>query len=532
MQRHVISSRRLSEVLTIGMSQGFFEGIHAGFACISPDRTVRPRRWDGSRQRARPGVTRSLSVGIIGAGPAALTAAYRLQQMGVQVTVFEAGPVVGGLSRSFDLWGHRVDLGPHRFFSQDERINRVWREVLGGNHRMVNRQTRIFYRGRFFDYPLKVSNVLANLGLSDIAASVASYARERIAPSYPEGARDTFEAWVIGHFGRRLYTMFFKSYSEKLWGIPCTELDSDFAAQRIRRFSLGQSILAALGVGRRRHKTLVDRFAYPTGGSGDPYERMAKTITQGGGRIHLGTPVARVIREGTAITGLQLRDGSVHGFDHVVSTMPLTLLLDGLDPPREVTEAAARLCFRNTVLVYLNVEADSLFTDQWIYIHAPDVLVGRITNFRNWVPELYGASPNTVLALEYWCQDEDALWAESDESLIARAGDECRRIGILGDARIAAGYVVRVRRSYPVYARGYKDTLAPVIAYLKTFDNLWPIGRYGSFKYNNQDHSILMGLLAADSIGNGAAHDLWTVNADYDSYQEDADAAKCNSAGS
>lgn len=480
-------------------------------------------------------MTRPLSVGIIGAGPAALTAAYRLQLMGVQVTVFEAGDAVGGLSRSFDLWGHRVDLGPHRFFSQDDRINGIWRKVLGDSYQWVNRQTRIFYRGRFFDYPLSVSNVLANLGLADITASVASYAKERIAPTYPLDARDTFEAWVTSHFGRRLYNMFFKSYSEKLWGIPCTELDSDFAAQRIRRFSLGQSIIAALGVGRHRHKTLADRFAYPTGGSGDLYVRMAKAIVEGGGRIHLASPVARVVREGAAITGLQLRDGSVHAFDHIVSTMPLTLLLDGLDPPREIAEAAARLRFRNTILVYLNVEADRLFTDQWIYIHAPEVLVGRITNFRNWVPELYGASRNTVLALEYWCQDEDALWTEPDEDLIARGIGECRSIGILGDAAVAAGHVTRIHRSYPVYSRGYKDTLAPVVAYLKTFDNLWPIGRYGSFKYNNQDHSILMGLLAADNIGAGARHDLWSVNSDYDTYQEGAgsgDASERSDAGS
>lgn len=466
-------------------------------------------------------MTPPLTVGVIGAGPAALTAAYRLQQMGAVVTVFEAGASVGGLARSLDLWGHRVDLGPHRFFSKDGRINAIWHEVIGDDYRMVDRQTRIYYRHRFFDYPLRISNVLANLRVTDIVASLGSYARQVIAPEFPPALRDTFEAWVVSHFGRRLYEMFFKSYSEKLWGIPCTALDADFATQRIRKFSLAQSVLTALGFGKGRHRTLVDRFAYPKAGSGDVYTRMARKIIERGGRIHKGAPVARVTKEGQRVTGLELEDGSLHTFDHVISTMPLTLLLQGLDPPREVAAAAAKLNFRNTVLVYLNVEADSLFTDQWIYIHAAGVGVGRITNFRNWVPELYGNSRNTVLAFEYWCQDEDALWRTPDTDLIARAIDEGRRIGILGTAHVAAGHVERIRRSYPIYARGYRDTMAPVVTYLKTFGNLWPIGRYGAFKYNNQDHSILMGLLAAENIAGGARHDLWSVNSDDDSYQEE-----------
>lgn len=468
-------------------------------------------------------MTAPLTVGVIGAGPAALTAAYRLQQMGVAVTVFEVGPSVGGLARSFDLWGHKVDLGPHRFFSKDGRVNALWHEVIGDSHRMVDRQTRIYYRSRFFDYPLRVSNVLANLNPADIVASLASYMRQVIAPEFPPEARDTFEAWVVSHFGRQLYEMFFKSYSEKLWGIPCTALDADFATQRIRKFSLGQTVLAALGLGRGRHRTLVDRFAYPKAGSGQVYELMARAITERGGRIHMNARVARVVRQERRVTGLELADGSFHAFDHIVSTMPLTLLLQGLEPPPEVAAAAAKLTFRNTVLVYLNVEADSLFTDQWIYIHADGVGVGRITNFRNWVPELYGTSRNTVLAFEYWCQDEDTIWSAPDADLIDRAIEEGRQIGILGAARVAAGHVERIRRSYPVYARGYKDIMVPVVAYLKTFDNLWPIGRYGAFKYNNQDHSILMGLLAADNIARGARHDLWSVNSDDDSYQEEID---------
>jgi protoporphyrinogen oxidase len=460
-------------------------------------------------------------VGVIGAGPAGLTAAYALQRAGAEVAVFEAGNHVGGMARSFDLWGHRVDLGPHRFFSKDDRVNALWLEVLGTGYRMVKRQTRIYYRRRFFDYPLKIGNVLANLSLPDIVACLASYASERLAPELPAGRRDTFESWVVHNFGRRLYGMFFKSYSEKLWGISCRELDADFAAQRIRRFSLGQSVLAALGIGASRHKTLVDEFAYPMGGSGDPYERMAGAIVARGGSVRLRTPVRRVVTARGRAQSLETADGASYPCDHVVSTMPLSLLVQGLgDLPAGVAESAAQLRFRNTLLIYLRVEARDLFTDQWLYIHSDEVGMGRVTNFRNWVPELHGSLDFTVLALEYWCYDEDALWSTGDSTLIERAEAECRRIGLLGTARVSAGHVERVRRCYPVYARGYRDTLAPVVRHLRSIDNLWPIGRYGAFKYNNQDHSILMGLLAADNICHGATHDLWAVNTDYDSYQE------------
>jgi len=462
-------------------------------------------------------------VGIIGAGPAGLTAAYQLLKSGADVAVFEASGDVGGMARSLDLWGQRVDLGPHRFFSMDERVNRMWREVLGSHYRMVERQTRIYYRQRFFDYPLKIGNVFANLGPLDIGRCLAAYLKEQLAPERGADRRDTFEAWVVHSFGRRLYEMFFKTYSEKLWGIPCTELDADFAAQRIKRFSLGQSVLAALGIGKARHKTLVDRFGYPTGGSGDLYQRMAQAIRASGGSVVLATPVTRVVTNAGKVTGLTLKDGTSHAFDHVISTMPLTLLVKGLDgvPPAIVT-AASRLRFRNTILVYLQVEATDLFADQWVYVHSSDVAVGRITNFRNWVPELYGDHASTILALEYWCYDEDAIWAEADEVLVKRAEDECRNIGLLGTRAVTAGHVERVRRCYPVYARGYRATLAPIIRHLQSIANLWPIGRYGSFKYNNQDHSILMGLLVAENICQGQSHDLWQVNTDYDSYQEAA----------
>lgn len=463
-----------------------------------------------------------MRVAVIGAGPAGITAAYQLTKGGAQVEVYEASNAVGGLSRTIDLWGQKVDLGPHRFFSNDPRVNKLWLEVAGRDYRMVDRLTRIYYRKRFFEYPLKPANALWNMGVSNAACCLTSYLKEKVRPSFRAEQNETFESWVVGRFGRRLFNMFFKSYSEKLWGISCDELDADFAAQRIKKFSLGQAVKTALGFGKGQHKTLVDQFAYPTGGTGMVYERMAERVKQLGGHVHLKQSVARVVHENRRVKGLELTDGRFEAFDHVVSTMPLTLMVRGLgNLPRAVEQGVASLRFRNTLLVYLNVAKTDLFKDQWLYIHSPDLGTGRVTNFRNWVPELYGQSPNSILALEYWCYDDDSQWEEDEHTLIARAEQEMRTTGLIGDARVLAGHVVRIRRCYPVYARGYKQHLDPVVDYVRSFQGLSAIGRYGAFKYNNQDHSILMGLLAAENILENKAHDLWAVNTD-SSYQESA----------
>ncbi|HEY7328150.1 MAG TPA: FAD-dependent oxidoreductase [Gemmataceae bacterium] len=464
-----------------------------------------------------------MRVAVIGAGAAGITAAYQLSKGGAEVDVFEASDEVGGLARTIERWGQKVDLGPHRFFSNDARVNRLWLEVMGRDYRMIDRLTRIYYRQRFFDYPLRASNALWNMGLFAAARCLASYCKEKVLPSFRPEDNETFESWVVSRFGQRLFQMFFQSYSEKLWGIPCEKLDADFAAQRIKKFSLGEAIKSALGLGKHKHKTLVDQFAYPVGGTGMVYERMAEQVRKNGGRIHLHTPVRRLLHDDTRIFGLEFPDGTREMFDHVISTMPLTLMVKGLDGlPPHIESAIDQLRFRNTILVYLHVDGTDLFPDQWLYIHSPDLLVGRVTNFRNWVPELYGPAQSTILALEYWANDDDALWKEEDAGLIARAEREIRSTGLIGKAAVLDGNVFRIRRCYPVYARGYKALLRPVIAYLNSFQALTVIGRYGAFKYNNQDHSILMGILAAENILHGKKYDLWAINTDYDSYQESA----------
>jgi len=458
---------------------------------------------------------------VIGAGPAGMTAAYRLAQLGAAVELFEASPSVGGMARTIDLWGGRVDIGPHRFFSADRRVNRLWLEVAGDDYQMVDRLTRIYYNGAFFLYPLRPFNALGKLGPVEALRCIGSYLRAR-RTGRGQGEVQSFEEWVVQRFGRRLFNLFFKTYSEKLWGIPCSELDADFAAQRIRGLSLWGAVANALFRGRgNRHKTLVDRFAYPIGGTGSMYERMSDRVEASGGHVHRSCGVDRIIVDQGKTRGVRLQNGEAVEAREVVSSMPLTLLVERLESvPDEVRDAAQSLRFRNTILVYLHVDAIDLFPDNWLYVHAPDLAMGRITNFRNWSPSLHPPTRTTILALEYWCSPKDDEWGWEDRRLIARGTRELTATGLLRGARVIDGTVLRIPRCYPVYRRGYAHHVETIRRHLATIEGLQVIGRYGAFKYNNQDHSILMGLLAAENIMLGTRHDLWGVNADYDAYQE------------
>lgn len=458
-------------------------------------------------------------VAVIGAGPAGITAAYELAKQGVEVDVYEASDSVGGMSKSIRLWNQTVDIGPHRFFSNDTRINKIWLEVAQRDYRMVNRLTRVYYKRKFFYYPVKLFDALKNLGIAEASVSAFSFLKEKIAPTKDQG---TFESWVTQRFGKRLYEIFFKEYTEKLWGIKCTDLDSDFAAQRIKKLSLWEAFKGAISKGSsKKHKTLVDIFAYPIGGTGMIYERMAEAIRQKGGKVLLKTPIEKIITHNKTATGVQLIDGTVKNYDVVVSSMPLTLMVSRLtDVPAQIADNCRNLKYRNTIIVYLHVNGTDLFPDNWLYINSNDVRTGRITNFRNWVPQLYGNEKSSILALEYWCYDEDEIWKEDNARLIELAKKEIKITGLTKDAEILDGYVYRIPRCYPVYATGYKEQLQPVEDFMKTYKNLLSIGRYGAFKYNNQDHSILMGLMAAENIVKNAGHDLWAINTDYESYQE------------
>jgi len=464
-----------------------------------------------------------MRVAVIGGGPAGMTAAYEIsKQLGTKVRtldLYEKSDRVGGLSKSIDLWEQRVDLGPHRFFSHDKDINALWLEVVGQNYDLVNRQTRIYYKKRFFDYPIKAFNALSGLGIFEAARCLFSYLLERI---HPTRDTSTFDGWVTSRFGKRLYTIFFKTYSEKLWGIPCTDLDSDFAAQRIKKLSLFEAIKNALFSGKgNKHATLVDQFAYPTHGTGAVYESMQSQLEARGGKVHVNTGVEKVITSGGKARSIQLEKGEVIEYDHIISTMPISLLVERLpEVPRPVLELSKKLTFRNTILVYLRVDRTDLFSDQWLYVHEPSVEVGRVTNFRNWLPSIYGDSDSSILCLEYWCYFEDPIWKKDQEELVNSAREEIERTGLVRENEVKEGHVVRLPRCYPVYFSGYGKVLKPVEEFLSSVEGLHVIGRYGAYKYNNQDHSILMGMRVSENILEGTAHNLWEINTDYEVYQE------------
>ncbi len=462
-----------------------------------------------------------MRIAVIGAGPAGLTAALQLAKGGAVVDVYEASAQVGGLARSIDLWGKRVDVGPHRFFSTDARVNRFWLDIVGSDYHLIDRLTRIHYDGKLFEYPLKPLDVFGKLGLFETAQTFLSYAKQVLLNDRSLDNSPSFESWVVKRFGRRLYEKFFKSYSEKLWGIPCTELSEDFAAQRIRKLTLRNAVASALSrKSRNQHRTLADCFAYPNEGTGMVYERIADRIRAAGGRVLLEQPIKQVLVEAGRVSGLQTVSGDEACYDHVISTMPLTLLVQGLaGTPAKVQDAANHLSFRNTILVYLEVADPSLFKDQWLYIHDSSVSVGRVTNFNNWQKSSLESS-STILCSEYWCSATDAVWNASNSDLAQTAISELQRIGLLHSQTVTNSHIIRIPRSYPVYRIGYNRHVDVIAEHLRSIDGLSVIGRYGSFKYNNQDHSILMGLLAAENILHQARHNLWELNSDFESYQE------------
>lgn len=450
-------------------------------------------------------------IAIIGAGPAGITAAKKLQERGCQYLLFERDTQVGGMSKTIKLWGRNVDLGPHRFFSSDVRVNKIWLEAVENEYHMVNRITRIYYKNKFYSYPLKALEALSKLGVVTSILCVLSLMKSKVS----KNDLTSFEGWVIDRFGRKLYSIFFKSYSEKLWGIKGDELDSDFAAQRIKNFSLIEAIKTALFGNDKRHKTLVDEFAYPSNGAGHVYEKMLQSLDDE--KVYLNTGILAL---NVSDKHIRLTDGNGINYDvdYVISTMPLTNLIRLLDAPQNVIQSSNKLTFRNTILVYVKVNKKKVFIDQWLYIHSDDIQTGRITNFNNWgTNDIF---EETILCLEYWCNDDDQIWTADENYLGNLASHDLERANLVKQDDILETSVYRVPKCYPVYKKGYKKHLKVVSDYFKSnHDRLIPIGRYGSFKYNNQDHSILMGDLAVKKILEDVTIDLWDLNTDY-SYQE------------
>jgi len=451
-------------------------------------------------------------VTLIGAGPAGLAAAHELVGQGAKPLVLEAGDAVGGIARTVTYNGFRFDIGGHRFFTRLDSINRLWHRMLGADFNFVQRSSSIFYNDRFFAYPLRAGNTLKNLGPVESFRILISYLRSQL--RY-RPADETFEQWMTNRFGQRLFRIFFKTYTEKIWGRPCSAIRADWAAQRIRGLSLLAIVTNAL-FGTRTAKTLIDGFHYPPRGPGMMWERFARVIVQGGGKIRTGVAVTGLKHADHRIRALRIQtdgDGGTIPVHQLISSMPITSLVGALDPPppAAVQAAAEGLSYRALIMVGLILDREDLFPDQWIYIHDPGVAVGRIQNFKNWSPEMVPDGQGTNIGMEYFCNEGDATWNRSDAALVELASRELEKIGLARQRDVVDALVIRQPKAYPVYDSEYRRNLAVIRRYLDGFINLQTIGRNGTHRYNNMDHSMQSGILAANNVL-GARHDLWAVN--------------------
>jgi protoporphyrinogen oxidase len=460
------------------------------------------------------------SVVIIGAGPAGLTAAYELVKHGRMPLVLEMDRRVGGIARTEVYRCYRFDIGGHRFYTKVGEVEQLWHAWLGEDFRSTPRLSRIYYQHKFFPYPLQLGATLRQLGPVESIRIGLSYLRARLFPIRPE---ESFAQWVTNRFGFRLYSIFFKTYTEKVWGISCDEIRADWAAQRIRGLSLPVAVLNALTAGWVETKSLIQTFHYPVYGPGMMWEACQAAVEQQGGEVRLETAVTAIHQDGAAITALTT---TRHGQEEVIpvcdliSTMPLSALVRRLTPaaPPEVLAAADALKYRSLILVGLILEQTDLFPDTWIYVHAPGVRVGRIQNFNNWSPAMTPDSRHTSLGMEYFCDEGDALWAMADADLLALAAREIGQLGLADPARLLDGVVIRQPKAYPVYDSDYQRHLRVLRDYVARFGNLQTVGRNGMHRCNNQDHSMLTGLLAARNLL-GEQHDLWEVNTERSYYE-------------
>jgi protoporphyrinogen oxidase len=512
---------------------------------------------------------------IAGAGPAGLTAALELlRRSDITPIVIEADTQVGGISKTINYRGNRMDLGGHRFFSKSDWVMRWWQEILPladgqipssralrihyqGRTRdltpegtapascdavMLVRQrlSRIFYRRRFFDYPLTLNaGTVKNLGLAETFKIGMSYGQAQLRSRSPE---ITLEDFLINRFGTRLYRTFFRQYTEKVWGVPCNQISAEWGAQRIKGLSVAKAIAHALAGPFRNSSdaaqkdtetSLIERFLYPNLGPGQMWEEVARRVSARGGAIHLRQRVVAIQREADKVVSVDVLDEAAAAVlrvrcDYLLSSMPVKDLIAMLKPDdSHIAQIAADLPYRSFMTVGLllrSMRGGRTPSDNWIYIQEPDVRIGRLQIFNNWSPALV-ADPKTVwLGLEYFCDQGDELWTMEDQQFVDFAIGELEKIGLIERKDVIGGTLVRVPNAYPAYFGAYSQ-FGELRAYLDRFSNLYPIGRNGMHRYNNQDHSMLTAAAAVDSIAGGAPkHDIWNINTE-ESYHEEAIAA-------
>jgi protoporphyrinogen oxidase len=458
---------------------------------------------------------------VVGGGPAGLTAGYRLALAGRAVIVLEAGSRVGGLARTEVREGYRFDLGGHRLFTKSPEIADLWHEILGDELLVRRRLSRIYWNGRFLHYPLSAGDVVRTLGPVEVTRSMTSYMWARLKPISDERS---FEDWVVNRFGRRLFDLFFKSYTEKVWGVPTSELRAEWAAQRIRGLSFVSAARNAIGRGNASGiKSLISEFHYPRYGPGQMWEAMSRTIVDAGGSVRLDARVDGLETSGDRVTAVHVGTERID-CTAVISSLPLRDVVGLAAPaaPQRVRRAAAGLRYRDFVTVALVLDGDEPFPDNWIYVHEPAVRVGRIQNYRAWSPWMVPDAESVCLGMEYFCFEGDAIWDSSDADLVALASDELRRLGFAGGATIRRGFVTRVPAAYPIYDGEYASRIAMIRTWLDGIGNLQQVGRNGLHRYNNCDHSMLTAIRAVENLLEGSDHDLWRVDVDSSYHEEQA----------
>jgi len=462
---------------------------------------------------------------VIGGGPAGLSAGYLLAKAGRRVIVFEAEDQVGGLAKTVvDPDGYRFDLGGHRFFTKSREVNDLWLEIMGDEFLMRPRMSRIFWRGRYLDYPLRGTDVIRKLGPVELTLSMFSYF---VAALKPKGKEDNLETWVSNRFGKRLYRHFFKSYTEKVWGVPATEIRAEWAAQRIKGLSFFSAAKSAFfGNGDDKIKSLIDKFQYPRYGPGQMWEQMTARIEEMGGEVRLETAVTKLeLDDHGDVVGVHA-GGEIIQAQSVISSLPLRATVAVTDPqaPAEVQQAAVGLRYRDFITIALVIDGEDLFPDNWIYIHEESVNVGRIQNFRSWSPWMVPDPDTACVGMEYFAFEGDELWTMSDRDLIELGKSELEALGLSTPDKVRRGYVVRVPKAYPMYDADYSERVDTIRGWLDDIGNLQQVGRNGLHRYNNSDHSMLSAMRAVDNLLTDAKHDIWAVNVESAYHEESTDA--------
>ena len=471
---------------------------------------------------------------IIGAGPAGLTAAYMLHKHGVSSTILEADDIVGGISRTVMRDGWRFDIGGHRFFTKVKPVEDFWFEILGPDEFLHRpRMSRIYYRGKLYDYPIKPGNALKNLGPVEAVLCGFSYLYARVRPPKDQS---TLEGYIVANYGRRLYNHFFKTYNEKVWGVSASEIAADWGAQRIKGMSLWaavwEPIRAKLFGGRDKGKqvtSLIEVFNYPKYGPGQMWERCTELVTEQGSTVEFDARVTKIEHSGGRATSVTTTTNGVetrHACTDVISSMPISQLLAAMDPPvpDDIIKAAHSLRYRDFMTVALVVPEKFGFPDTWIYIHDPDVEVGRIQNFSSWSPYLV-KDGRTCLGLEFFVQEGDEMWTKSDEDLVEQGKRELAHLNLVDPTKVEDGYVVRMPKAYPFYDWVYKQNVQILRDWLEAnTPNVHPVGRNGMHRYNNQDHSMYTAMLTVENLF-GANHDVWSVNVEEEYHEEVAASA-------